>query len=108
MTTDTQNAYDWEGCTLVDRTGDKIGTIDGLYVDQETAKPEWALVTSGLFGKKASFVPLAGASQEGDDVRVNVDAGQVKDAPTMEPDTELSEQQEAELFRHYGIDYTEE
>jgi uncharacterized protein (TIGR02271 family) len=108
MTTDTSQAYDWQGSTLMDKNGEKIGTIDGLYVDQETNKPEWALVTTGLFGKKASFVPLAGASPQGDDVVANVDAQQVKDAPKMEPDAELSEQQEAELFRHYGIDYSAE
>jgi uncharacterized protein (TIGR02271 family) len=32
----------------------------------------------------------------------------VKDAPKMDPDQELSEHEEAELFRHYGIDYTTE
>jgi uncharacterized protein (TIGR02271 family) len=108
MTTDTSSTYDWQGSTLLDRSGDKIGTIDGLYVDQETDKPEWALVTTGLFGKKASFVPLAGALPQGDGVVANVDAQQVKDAPRMEPDGELSEHQEAELFRHYGIEYTAE
>ena len=108
MTTDTSNAYHWQGSTLMDRNGDKIGTIDSLYVDRETAKPEWALVTTGLFGTKASFVPLAGATPQDDDVVANVDAQQVKDAPKMEPDAELTEQQEADLFRHYGIDYTTE
>ena len=107
MATDTSETYDWQGCTLKDRSGEEIGTIDGLYADQQTDRPEWALVTSGLFGKKASFVPLAGASQQGDDVVANVDAQQVKDAPKMAPDAELSEEQEVELFRHYGIDYTE-
>ncbi|HZC13742.1 MAG TPA: PRC and DUF2382 domain-containing protein [Thermoleophilaceae bacterium] len=108
MTTDMTHAYDWQGRTLKDRNGDKIGTIDGLYLDQQTDKPEWALVNTGLFGTKSSFVPLAGASPRGEDVVVQVEAQQVKDAPTMAPDEELSEQQEAELFRHYGIDYTAE
>ena len=60
---DTTRGYDWEGRTLKDRNGDKIGKIDALYVDQETDKPEWALVNTGLFGTKSSFVPLAGASE---------------------------------------------
>jgi uncharacterized protein (TIGR02271 family) len=100
--------YDWQGRTLKDRNGDKIGTIDALYLDQQTDKPEWALVNTGLFGTKSSFVPLAGAAPRGEDVVVGVEAQQVKDAPKMAPDEELSEQQEAELFRHYGIDYTAE
>jgi uncharacterized protein (TIGR02271 family) len=108
MTTDMTHAYDWNGRTLKDRNGDKIGTIDSLYLDQQTDKPEWALVNTGLFGTKSSFVPLAGAAPRGEDVVVKVDAQQVKDAPTMEADEQLSEQQEAELFRYYGIDYTTE
>ena len=108
MATDMTHEYDWQGRTLKDRNGDKIGTIDALYLDQQTDKPEWALVNTGLFGTKSSFVPLAGAAPRDEDVVVGVEAQQVKDAPKMAPDEELSEQQEAELFRHYGIDYTAE
>ncbi|HEV2723947.1 MAG TPA: PRC and DUF2382 domain-containing protein [Thermoleophilaceae bacterium] len=105
---DMTSAYEWEGRTLKDRDGEKIGTIDALYLDEQTDRPEWALVNTGLFGRKSSFVPLAGASPSGEDVIVQVEAAQVKDAPKMDPDEELSEQEEAELFRHYGVDYTTE
>ena len=108
MTTDMTNEYDWQGRTLYDRNGDKVGKIDSLYVDEQTDRPEWALVNTGLFGSKSTFVPIAGASPQGEDVVVQVEVQQVKDAPKMNPDEELSETQEAELFRHYGIDYTEE
>ena len=105
---DTSSVYEWEGRALKGRSGDKIGKIEALYVDAETDKPEWALVNTGLFGTKSSFVPLAGASPSGDDVVAQVDAAQVKEAPKVEADGELSEQEEAELFRHYGVEYTSE
>jgi uncharacterized protein (TIGR02271 family) len=108
VTTNMTEAYDWQGRTLKDRNGKKIGKIETLYLDRESDRPEWALVHTGLFGTKSSFVPIAGASPQGEDVVVQVDAEQVKDAPKMDPDAELSEQQEAELFRHYGVDYTTE
>jgi uncharacterized protein (TIGR02271 family) len=108
VTTGMTHAYDWQGRTVIDRNGDKIGKIDALYVDQQIDKPEWALVNTGLFGTRSSFVPIAGASPRGEDVMVQVEVQQVKDAPKMDTDEELSEQQEAELFRHYGIDYTED
>jgi uncharacterized protein (TIGR02271 family) len=108
MNTEMTHAYDWHGRTLKDRNGDKIGKVDAVYLDEQTEKPDWALVNTGLFGTKSSFVPLAGASPQGEDVVVQVEAQQVNDAPKMDPDQELSEQQEAELFRHYGIDYTDE
>ena len=106
MTPDTMNAYHWQGRTLTDRNGDEIGTIESLYVDHQTDKPEWALVNSGLFGSKASFVPLAGASMRGDDLMADVEVQQVKDSPKLSSGDDLSEQEEAELFRHYGIEYT--
>ena len=102
----TANAFEWQGLTLLDRNNDKIGTIDELYMDEQSDKPEWALVNTGLFGTKSSFVPLAGASPSGSDVVADVDKQQVKDAPKVEPDGQLSEREEAELFRHYGVDYT--
>jgi uncharacterized protein (TIGR02271 family) len=108
MTTDMTNAYGWEGRTLIDQNGEKIGTIDSLYLDRASDKPEWALVSTGLFGTKSSFVPLSGASPSGEDVVVQVDAAQVKEAPKIDADGDLSEHQEAELFRHYGVDYTTE
>jgi uncharacterized protein (TIGR02271 family) len=107
MNTQMTQDYDWQGRTLKARNGDKIGKIDSLYVDEQTDRPEWALVNTGLFGSKSSFVPIAGAAPEGEDVVAQVEAEQVKDAPKMDPDGDLSEEQEAELFRHYGIDYTE-
>jgi uncharacterized protein (TIGR02271 family) len=65
-------------------------------------------VSSGLFGTKSHFVPLAGASPDGEDVRVQVSKEQVKDAPSVDPDGELSEQEEQRLFEHYGVPYTAE
>jgi uncharacterized protein (TIGR02271 family) len=97
----------WQGRTMVDPAGDKLGTIDAIYLDDETGQPEWATVTSGLFGTKAAFVPLAQAQDTGDSVQVPYDKDQVKDAPSMEADGQLSQDEEAELYRHYGLDYSE-
>ncbi|HEY4728806.1 MAG TPA: PRC and DUF2382 domain-containing protein, partial [Actinomycetes bacterium] len=97
----------WQGRTMVDPAGDKLGTIDAIYLDDDTGQPEWALVTSGLFTAKARFVPLAGAQATGDSVQVPYDKDQVKNAPTMEADGSLSQDEEAELYRHYGLEYSE-
>ena len=97
----------WRGGTAVDRDGEKIGTIDEIYADAETGKPEWLAVKTGMFGMKLSFIPIAEASETGGDVRVPYDAQQVKDAPQAEPDGELSQDEEAGLYRHYGLQYSE-
>ncbi|HEV8649237.1 MAG TPA: PRC and DUF2382 domain-containing protein [Actinomycetes bacterium] len=98
---------DWHGRTMVDPAGDKIGKISDIYLDDDTGQPEWALVNTGLFGAKATFVPLAQAQATGDSVQVPYEKAQVKDAPGMQADGQLSQDDEAELYRHYGLDYTE-
>ena len=97
----------WRGGTAVDRDGEKIGTIDEIYADAQTGKPEWLAVKTGMFGTKVSFVPIAEASDADGDVRVPYDKQQVKDAPQAEPDGELSQDEEAGLYRHYGLQYSE-
>ncbi|HEX5880080.1 MAG TPA: PRC and DUF2382 domain-containing protein, partial [Actinomycetota bacterium] len=97
----------WQGRPMVDPAGDKLGTIDAIYLDDETGQPEWATVTRGLFSAKAAFVPLAQAQDMGDSVQVPYDKQQVTDAPSMEADGSLSQDDEAELYRHYGLDYSE-
>jgi uncharacterized protein (TIGR02271 family) len=97
----------WQGRTMVDPAGDKLGTIDAIYLDDETGQPEWATVTSGLFTAKTAFVPLAQAQDIGNSVQVPYDKQQVKNAPTMQADGSLSQDDEAELYRHYGLDYSE-
>ena len=101
-------AYEWQGRTMIGSDGEKIGKITEIYEDPNTGKPEWATVASGLFGSKSNFVPLAGASPAGEDVRADVTKDQVKDAPGVETDGELSQEEEVKLFEHYGVPYTTE
>jgi uncharacterized protein (TIGR02271 family) len=95
----------WQGCTLVDHHGEPLGSIEVIYLDKVTNQPEWALVNTGLFGTKSTFVPLAQAKPSGDTVQVPYDKQLVKDAPNMDPDGHLSEAEEQQLWRHYGLDY---
>jgi uncharacterized protein (TIGR02271 family) len=100
-----ETAQSWQGRTMVDADGDKIGNVDAIYVDDQTGEPEWALVNTGLFGTKSSFVPLAQARDVGDSVQVPYDKQLVKDAPRVDTDQHLSEAEEQELWRHYGLEY---
>jgi uncharacterized protein (TIGR02271 family) len=103
---DIDTVRSWRGKTMVDRDGDKIGTIEDIYADDRTGQPEWALVNSGLFGTKSTFVPLAQATErDGDKVQVPYEKALVKDAPGIEADQHLSEAEEQQLWRHYGLDY---
>src|SRR5512133_1135236 len=56
---------------------------------------------------QAAFVPLAQARDSGDSVQVPYDKQQVKNAPSMGAEGSLSQDEEAALYRHYGLDYSE-
>ena len=99
----------WHGRKMVDADGDKIGTIEAVFLDRQTGQPAWAAVKTGLFGHKHTLVPIRDAQVADDDqVRVPLDKGQVKDAPRIDPDGELSPDEERRLWEHYGMsDYDE-
>ena len=96
-----------EGRPVIGSDGDKIGTVADVYFDKDTRQPEWALVTTGLFGTKHSFVPITVSSTTADGLSVPFTKDQVKDAPRLDDDGELSQDDEALLSRHYGISYSE-
>jgi hypothetical protein len=102
---DIETIRTWEGRTLLDRDGGRIGTIDAIYLDDRTGEPEWALVNTGLFGTKSNFVPLAQAFQSDNDVVVLYNKQLVRDAPQVDADQHLSEAEERQLWRHYSLDY---
>jgi uncharacterized protein (TIGR02271 family) len=91
------------GTTAVDADGDKLGKVGEVYLDDETGRPEWATVHTGLFGTKETFVPLAQADLSGDTLRFPYDKSKVKDAPKIDTDGHLSPQDEQELYRYYGL-----
>jgi uncharacterized protein (TIGR02271 family) len=97
----------WRGEQAHGRDGEKLGTIADIYLDRDTGEPEWAAIKTGLFGTKVSFAPLADATHSGDGVQLPYTKDQLKDAPTAEADGELSQDEEAALYRHYGLDYSE-
>src|SRR4051812_41434484 len=97
-----QDVQGWQGRTLVDADGDKIGKIEDIYLDRQSGDPEWVAVKTGLFGTRVSFVPIRDATATGDEVRVAHQKDKVKDAPNIEADGELSPDEERVLYEHYG------
>jgi uncharacterized protein (TIGR02271 family) len=92
------------GSTAYDQGGSKLGKIGQVFLDDETGRPEFVTVNTGLFGTKESFVPVAEATMDGDSLRVPYSKDQVKDAPNVDLDgSHLDESEERRLYAHYGI-----
>ena len=90
--------------SVVSSDGDNLGTINQIYTSDTTGDPAWVTLKTGLFGGKESFVPLAGATFEGDDIHVPVTKQVVHDAPRVDADGHLEVAEEDELYRYYGLD----
>src|SRR2546425_3106527 len=88
------------GRTVVGPDGENMGKVEELYLDTDSQQPEWVSVPTGFFGSRRLLVPLAEASEEGSDLRIPYGKEQVKAAPHYDPARELSEEEEADLFRH--------
>ena len=91
------------GSEAVDPQNDKIGKVSQVYIDQETEQPSWVSVRTGLFGTSESLVPLENASWDADALHVGYDKDRIKDAPRVDADSELSPQEQEELYRYYGL-----
>jgi membrane protein len=97
------HSTDWEGQTILDRAGEKIGTIEEIYLVEETGRPEWALVKMGLIGRRTTLVPISDAKPTPDGVRAGYEKSVVSDAPEVSSGAEPSEELVAAIYRHYGI-----
>src|SRR4051794_37295857 len=93
----------WVGLEVFDSHGDRIGKLSELYVG-DGGTPDLAVVRTGLFGLRGSFVPLAGASLEADVVIVPFAKALVRDAPALpKGEHEIGQAEQAAVYRHYGM-----
>ena len=95
----------WRDATVLGTDEDKIGTVHDVYLDRQTGEPAWIAISTGLFGSRVSFAPVEGASRHDDHLHLAYTKDQVKDAPNVEADGELSPQEEQALYTHYGLEW---
>jgi sporulation protein YlmC with PRC-barrel domain len=96
------------GKTVLGADGSKVGKVEDVFLDDDTRRPEWAAVKTGLFGHKVAFVPLATAEDTATSIRIPYDRALVKGAPHVGVREQLSVDEEEQLFRHYGIAFVGE
>jgi sporulation protein YlmC with PRC-barrel domain len=90
------------GATVYSSDREKIGSVEDVYLDVETQRPEWIALGAGVFSTKHVVVPIADATFEEDGVIVPFTKDRVKDAPEVEPEA-ISHRQEGELRSFYGL-----
>jgi len=101
-----ENLRDWHGQKVIDPEGDKIGDLEGVYVDTATDEPAFVTVRVGFLGRyRLAFVPVAGATVTPDAVRVRYGKKLAGEAPTIDTNGELTAAAEPDVFAHYNLPY---
>jgi hypothetical protein len=100
---DRDTAMRWVGKGVVDSDGAELGACTAMLTDDATGLPKWLCVK---LDEVISFVPLVDAVESADHVRVRVSRADVASAPSVGDGRHLSAEEEATLYRHYGIEYT--
>jgi PRC-barrel domain protein len=97
----------WEGRDAYGPDAEKIGEIVDIYLDQDTGRPEWTTVKTGLLGNGLRFAPLGEARAEGDHIQLSYDKDTIKAAPKVDANDDLSSDEVVELYRYYGVAWHE-
>lgn len=99
----TQELLSRHGQPVYDISGQQIGKIEDIYIDDETQQPEWVSIDAGgMFRSKHYLAPIEGAEFQGDGLKVAYSKDQVSSAPSFTAD-EISIDEEQELYEHYGL-----
>ena len=105
---DIDTAMAWRGRTVRDQEGNELGTLRELYLDSQTSRPAWAGIKRGRLRTTETIVPLTDVSERDGDLVLPFDGARFDDAPDIDPDVELTEEQERALHAHYGREWSSE
>jgi hypothetical protein len=94
----------WKGRVVLDRAGNKLGSVLDVFYDAKNDDLGWVLL--GAAGAPTRLVPVARAVEHGNELRVPYDRAVVEGAPGMDPGGRLWPQEEAELYAYWGLPYT--
>ncbi|MCD2263965.1 PRC-barrel domain-containing protein [Dietzia aurantiaca] len=92
------------GTVVYDSSGEKIGKLNTVYLDDRTDEPTFATVSTSMLVTTESFVPLRGARVDGSEIHVQFTKEQVKNAPRVEVGRDLTPAEENRLYEYYQLD----
>jgi Domain of unknown function (DUF2382)/PRC-barrel domain len=99
---DIDTVLGWRGRPVLDRDGEKVGTLGEIYLDDATDRPAYAGVHTGLFNRRESVVPLEGAQETPDGIRLPHTAERISEAPNVDPDVALDDEEQQRLADHFA------
>jgi sporulation protein YlmC with PRC-barrel domain len=98
----------YEGYTVYDNRGEKIGKVDDLFID-EADREEYVGVKMGFFGRKSTLIPMdiVRVNEADRALEVSESKDHVKDAPSFDDDEDITREYEERIRNHFGLQSTE-
>jgi hypothetical protein len=105
---DATAATGWIGGSLSDLEGDRIGVVEGLYIDAKNHRPAWvvARLTPAKRRDRGRVVAIPAsvcAGAPGAGVWIAEDREMLRGAPVVDPGRALLREHELTILGHYGI-----
>ena len=98
------------GYEVYDRSGDKIGKVDDLFLDR-TDSPEYIGVKMGSLGTRSTLIPwdaVSATDDEGRAITIAADKDAAKNGPAFDDDSEITPGFEREVHSYYGLEHATE
>src|SRR5918999_521110 len=92
------------GYDVIDKSGNKIGTVNNLWVDQNHRHEFIGVKTGWLFGKNPVVsVHTADVNHKSRTIRLPFSEDKIKNAPSFDADADLSDTDDQQVYRYYGL-----
>ena len=95
------------GYDVTDASGNKIGKVDNVWVDDATNELEFVGVKTGWLMGKTHVIPVANAQISNGSIQVPFDEDQIKNAPSFSGDDEAVSRargRDLQLLRRGSLD----
>jgi sporulation protein YlmC with PRC-barrel domain len=94
----------YEGYTVYDNRGERIGKVDDLFID-EADREEYIGVKMGFLGRKSTLIPMdiVRVNEEDRAIEVSESKDHVKDAPSFDDDEDVTPEYEERIRSHFGL-----
>src|SRR5215218_504428 len=98
----------YAGYTVVDQSGEKIGKVDDLFLD-ESDQPEYIGVKMGFLGTRSTLIPfeMVRVNDAQQVIKVAADKETLKNGPTFDDEREITPAFENEVYSYYGLQRTQ-
>jgi sporulation protein YlmC with PRC-barrel domain len=98
----------YEGFTVYDNQGEKIGKVDDLFVD-DADREEYIGVKMGFLGRKSTLIPMeiVRVNERDKSIEVSESKSHVKNAPSFDDDEDITPDYEERIRSHFGLGASE-